>query len=131
MIEKGMLLRCKTTTKNDLFGTVVWEVREVGIAAPERERQGIMDGVVVSMLCGTGPSAREGFTVVDSEAHIQRDIKAGLTTIIPAAQKDTVLAQLGKTTRSAIGTNPSAARERIHGALTRDVKHGGSGVVEI
>jgi hypothetical protein len=131
MIEKGMLLRCKTNTKNDTFGTVLWEVMETGVAAPERERQGIMDGVVVSMLCGTGPSAREGFVVVDSEDHIQRDIKAGITTIIPASQKDAVVAQLGRTPKSAIGSNIASARERIGSAITRNVKHGGSGVVEI
>ena len=131
IIEKGMLLRCKTNTKNDTFGTVLWEVMETGIAAPERERQGIMDGVVVSMLCGTGPSAREGFTVIDSEDHIQFDIKAGITTIIPASQKDAVLAQLARIPKSAVGTNPAAARERVGNAITKSVKHGGTGVVEV
>jgi hypothetical protein len=92
MITKGMLLRCKTTTKNDSFGTVLWEVVETDLQAPEKGRETVNDGVRVVMLGGSGRSARAGLTVIDSEDHILRDIKAGITTIVPAASRDETLA---------------------------------------
>ena len=113
MIEKGMLLRCKTTTKDDVFGIVMWEVVETGLQAPELGRKDQMDGVKVMMLSGSGPSARAGVTIVDSEAHILRDMKAGITTIVPHAQKEVVMTQCQK--------KPSKGMPR----------HGGTGVVEM
>jgi len=113
MIEKGMLLRCKTKTVNDTFGTVIWEVLEVGLKAPERGRENFLDGVKVVMLGGSGPSAREGLTIIDSEDHILKDIRDGITTVVPADQRATSLAQCQK--KSAV-------------AMPR---HGGTGVVEM
>jgi hypothetical protein len=86
-MEKGTLLKTKTKTLNDVFGEVVWEVAETGMLAPEPERKGQMDGVKCVMLGGTGPSARPGFQVLDSEARIQADIAAGITTVVPEAAK--------------------------------------------
>lgn len=131
MIEKGMILRSKTNTKNDTFGTVMWEVLEVGLQAPEKGREHCQDGVKVSMIGGSGPSAREGMTVIDSEEHIIGDIRAGTTTIIPAEQKEAILAQVKRTPRVATGTNPAAAKERTAHALTGSPRHGGTGVVEV
>ena len=113
MIEKGMLLRCKTTTKNDVFGIVMWEVIETGLPAPENTRKGQMDGVKVMMLGGSGPSARAGISITDSEDHIIRDIKAGITTIVSREQKDVAMNQCQKKVTKTIP------------------KHGGTGVIEM
>lgn len=93
MLEKGMILRCKTTTKNDMFGMVMWEIVETGLPAPEVHRPGQMDGVKVVMIGGSGAAARKGYTVIDSEEHIMQDIKAGITTIVPPEKKAAMLAQ--------------------------------------
>lgn len=90
-MEKGTLLKTRTKTLNDVFGEVVWEVAETGMPAPEKERKGQMDGVRCVMLGGTGPSARPGFQVLDSEARIRDDIAAGITTVVPASEKERVL----------------------------------------
>lgn len=113
MIEKGMILKCKTTTKNDVFGTVMWEVLETGLQAPERGREAFNDGIKVIMLGGSGVSARAGLTIIDSEWHIENDIRAGVTTIVPREQKDVAMGQIRKAT---INTIP---------------RHGGTGVVEL
>jgi hypothetical protein len=113
MIEKGMILRCKTTTKNDTFGIVLWEVLDTGLQAPEKGRENEKDGVKVIMLGGSGPSARAGMTVIDSEAHIERDIQAGVTIIVPASQKSVMMGQIQKV------------------AVTSTPKHGGTGVLEL
>lgn len=115
MISVGMLLRCKTTTKDDVFGTVLWEVVETGLQAPERERQDQKDGVKVVMLGGSGPKARAGFVVIDSEAHIERDIASGVTSVIPASDKDKLLKQY----------QPKGDGDQA------SARHGGSGVVEM
>lgn len=113
MIEKGTILKCKTTTKNDVFGTVMWEVVETGLQAPERGREAFKDGVKVVMLGGSGPSARAGLTIIDSEWHIEQDVRAGVTTILPNSGKDAALGQIKK---ASINTLP---------------RHGGTGVVEL
>jgi len=91
-IEKGVLLKCKTTTKDDVFGDVVWEVLEVGLKAPEKERVNENDGIKCIILGGSGPAARKGFTVIDSEAHVMADVAKGVTKILPATDKDVMLA---------------------------------------
>lgn len=86
MLEKGTLLKTKTRTLENTFGEVVWEVVETGLKAPEKEREGQMDGVKCIMMRGTGPSARAGFSVIDSEWQIGRDIVAGITRIVSLAE---------------------------------------------
>ena len=92
MLAVGMLLKVKTRTKDDVFGEVVWEVVEVGLPAPEPHRRGLKDGVKCVMLGGTGPSARKGYTVVDSEDEIRRNIDQGITQIIPSEKRASVVA---------------------------------------
>ena len=87
MIEKGTLLRTRTRTLNDVFGEVTWEVVETGLKAPEKEREGQTDGVRCVMLEGTGPSARKGIEVIDSELQIERDIQAGITKIVSSVEE--------------------------------------------
>jgi len=131
MIEKGMFLRCKTNTKNDLFGTVFWEVQETGLKAPELERADQKDGVKVIMLGGSGPSARAGMVCIDSEWHIQRDISAGITQLFSADQREEVFAQMTRVPKVCLGSNPAEAKERSASVMTGSVRHGGSGVVEV
>ena len=92
-VKKGDYLQCRTKTLNNLFGIVVWKVLETGLPSPEKGREGVMDGVEVEMLGGSGPSAREGFTCIDSEEHIRLDITDGKTKIITEDQKDIALDQ--------------------------------------
>lgn len=86
-IEAGVLLKVQTTTKDDVFGEVLWEVLEVGLNAPEKERAGEKDGVKCVLIGGSGPAARKGFTVIDSEAHIMADVEKKVTELLPASQK--------------------------------------------
>ena len=117
MIEKGTVLRCKTKTFGDTFGVVLWEVVETGLQAPEKGRENQKDGVKVVMLGGSGASARSGMTLTDSEAHIQQDIDAGITTIVPADKRDAMLLSIKKTVKSA--------------GVGNMLKHGGTGVIEV
>ena len=87
-IEKGSLLKVTTKTMDDVFGEVLYEVQEVGLPAPEKERSGENDGVKCIILGGTGPAARKGFTVIDSEAKISQDVENGITEVRPASEKD-------------------------------------------
>jgi hypothetical protein len=114
MLSVGTLLRCKTTTKNDVFGTVIWEVVETGLTAPEKGREECKDGVKVILLGGSGSAARPGMTLLDSEEHIMRDIQAGITSILKPDQKETALGQFrGK------------ANQKVD-----QPRHSGSGVVD-
>lgn len=95
MLSKGTLLRVRTKTLQDVFGEVLYEVTEAGLKAPEKEREGQMDGVKCVMLGGSGPAARKGYTVLDSEFEIMKNVAAGITTIVPPEQRDKILAMFG------------------------------------
>lgn len=112
MLQKGMLLKCKTTTKNDVFGMVLWEIVEIGLPAPEQNRHGKMDGVKVVMLGGSGPAAREGYFVFDSEEHIMQDVAAGVTQIVSQDKRSVILGQFKKND-------------------CKETRHSGTGVVEL
>jgi len=43
------------------------------------------------MLGGTGPSARKGFVVFDSEDAIRKNIEEGITNIIPPEKRAAVI----------------------------------------
>ena len=110
MIDKGTILRVQTNTKQDVFGDCLYEVVEVGLTIPDPADQNKMcnDGVKCLMLGGSGPSARAGFTVMDTEATIQANIASGITNIVPSNKKDAILALYGDnskdgTPRSALG----------------------------
>jgi hypothetical protein len=120
MIEKGMLIRCATRTKGDVFGDVLWEVVDTGLKAPEKGRENEYDGVKVIMLGGSGPSARAGMTVIDSEWNIKRDMATGITVIVPPQKRAEILAHYS----GARGSGQS----KTSGSMPR---HGGTGVVEI
>ena len=115
-IEKGMLLRVQTRTKEDVFGECLYEVKATGLVTPDTPKTGVSDGVTCEMLGGSGPAARKGFTVQDSEAAILKNIQEGITSIVPDDQRAAIVARYDD--KSKDGT-------------PRQVKHGGAGVVEI
>jgi hypothetical protein len=114
MIGKGTILRTKTKTQGDTFGTVMWEVLETGLQAPEKGREHMRDGVKVIMLGGSGVSARAGLTLIDSEENINKDIASGVSVIVPPEKRDSMLLQVGRKVDAA-----------------KMPKHGGTGVIEV
>jgi hypothetical protein len=95
-MEVGTLLWTKTTTKDDVFGEVLWEVVATGLPAPEKERKGQMDGVKCVMMGGTGKAARRGYKVIDSEDRIARKIAEGVTVVVPEDKKAGMLGRFAK-----------------------------------
>ena len=98
MLQVGDCLRVQTKTQDDVFGTVIYRVDEVGLPPPEKERReaGSMDGVKCTMLGGSGPAARPGMTIIDSTKAISRNVKAGITDIISAKEAEVLVGQLAK-----------------------------------
>ena len=90
-------------------GDVLYEIVDTGLQAPERERKGKTDGVKCVMLGGSGPAARSGYTVTDSEDHIRRDMATGITSVVPESEKAAIIshyeskAQVGQPGRSMTG----------------------------
>jgi len=119
MIEKGSVLKTKTTTKDDVFGECIWRIEGTGLPAPEAHRKGKMDGVKCILLGGSGPAAkgRNGFTVIDSVEHIEADIAKGVTVVIDAAAAKEIVARYEGKTKD--------------GKPNINTRHGGTGVVEV
>ena len=103
MIQKGMLLRTRTHTLRDVFGEVLWEVAETGLDARDKDRPGATDGVKCVLLGGTGPAARAGLVVWDSECRIEADMAAGTTGIVPPEQREALLAEYGDAKKNGRG----------------------------
>ena len=82
MLNKGDFLKVTTKTLHDVFGICYYEVFEVGLKAPEKGREEVMDGVKCVMIGGSGPAARLGFVVIDSQMKIAEDIARGVTEIV-------------------------------------------------
>jgi hypothetical protein len=114
-IEKGMLLRVQTKTKQDVFGECLYEVEAVGLGSPEAGRNG-SDGVKCVMLGGSGPSAHAGRVIHDSEEAISRNIAEGITNIVAPEKRAAILAVYA---------------DKAQDGTPRSVKHGGAGVVEM
>ena len=96
-LKVGDVFRTQTKTREDVFGDCVWRVTEIGLAAPERGREEEMDGVGCELLGGSGPSARAGYTVVDSQFNINTDISRGVTSILPPDQARPLVENFEKT----------------------------------
>lgn len=94
MVKAGDCIRVQTRTLEDVFGVCYYEILETGLPAPEKERQGEMDGVKALMLGGSGPAAREGLTIIDSQHKIGGEIAAG---IIEVMDKERALRLLNAT----------------------------------
>jgi len=137
MVEKGQVLKVKTTTRNDVFGTCWWEVAETGLQAPEKERRETeRDGVKCVMLCGTGPSARPGYTVIDSQFRIANDIAAGICQVVPRSSVPTGKPSASSNDPEGVrpGANPKGLEETRPGANPRSrgaSRPGASGCVEV
>jgi hypothetical protein len=91
MIKAGDCLKVKTKTKDDVFGTCVYEVLETGLQAPEQGREKEKDGVLCRMISGSGPAARAGMEVTDSEWKIGIDIQQGVTEVLSRSQADLLI----------------------------------------
>jgi len=103
MFAVGTLIKVKTRTLKNVFGEVVWEVVDVGLPAPEPHRRGMRDGVKCIMLGGSGPAARKGYTVIDSENQIRKNIEEGITEIIPPEKRASVVAFYNNQAASSAG----------------------------
>lgn len=124
-MKKGTIIRVQTRTKQDVFGDCMYEITKTGLKAPEVGREDKMDGVKCVMLGGTGPSARKGYVVIDSEEAIQRNITEGITVIISAEKSKEIIAHYG-----------DKAKDSTHKGATGCVDfdtpgHSGTGVVEM
>lgn len=93
-LKKGTLIRVQTKTKEDVFGECLYEIAETGLAAPEKERReaGEKDGVKCVMLGGSGPAARKGFTIIDSNAKIEHEIASGIIEVVPESNRAEIMA---------------------------------------
>jgi len=117
MLEVGTLIRVQTKTKEDVFGDCLWELAEVGLTMknPANPNETVTDGVKCVLLGGSGPKARPGYTVMDTEANIQANIRTGITEIVPEAQKAEIVAFY---------------KDKAKDGTPRRVEHGGTGVVD-
>jgi len=116
-IEVGMYMRVDTKSprghEESGFGTCVYVVTEVGIECPEEWRkkdakgkalpadQIPHDGVRCVMIGGSGPMARAGYTVVDSVAVIEKNIKDGIASMISGQEAKRLEASLRRTVEQA------------------------------
>ena len=116
-LEAGMLLRVQTKTKEDVFGDVLWSIEEVDIEMknPGNPNETVTDGVRCVLLGGSGPAARKGYVVVDTEARILNDIQVGISEIIPEEKKAEIVAHYD---------------DKAKDGTPRSIEHGGAGVVD-
>ena len=98
MVNKGDCIRVQTKTLEDVFGVCFYEITETGIASPEPGR----DGVRAIMLGGSGPSARPGIEIIDSQMKIAQDIATGITEVMGKEQAQTLLRTMPKQTPSGV-----------------------------
>jgi len=82
MLKVGDCIRVQTRTLEDVFGVCYYEIVETGLRAPEKGREDQNDGVKAVMLGGSGPSAREGITIIDSQHKIGGEIAAGIIEVM-------------------------------------------------
>jgi hypothetical protein len=113
MVEQGQILKVKTETKNDVFGTCWYEVVETGLPSPEKAKReaGVKDGVKCVLLAGSGPAARPGYSVIDSQERITANMKSGVTEVV---SRDSLPAGAGKTQA------PKAVRSKATGCVEVD-----------
>ena len=95
MFQVGDFLRVKTTTFQDVFGTVLYRVDEVGIKCPIPECPN-SDGVALTMLGGSGPSARPGVVIYDCEKVMQVNVDKKIAVRLPSAQAKPLIESYAK-----------------------------------
>lgn len=105
-MKVGDCMRVQTKTLNDVFGVCYYEIEAMGLKAPEAGREEAMDGVKAVMLGGSGPAARQGMTIIDSEKRINEDIAAGIIEMMPREQAEKLLRATPKQTSKTVGDTP-------------------------
>ena len=91
MLKAGDCIRVQTKTLQDVFGVCFYEIMEAGIMAPEKGREKEMDGIKARMLGGSGPSAREGLIIIDSQFKIDKEIASGIIEVMGKEQAKRLL----------------------------------------
>jgi hypothetical protein len=93
-LQAGMLIRVQTKTKEDVFGDCLYKLEAVGITMknPGNPNQTVTDGIKCVMLGGSGPAARKGYSVMDTETRILSDIQTGITEVVPAEKAAEIVA---------------------------------------
>ena len=86
MLKVGDCLRVQTRTLEDVFGVCYYEIVETGLQAPEKGREKEKDGLKAVMLGGSGPAAREGMTIIDSQFKIGGEIASGIIEVMDKEQ---------------------------------------------
>lgn len=108
-VEVGNCIRVQTKTLNDVFGVCYYEILETGLPAPEAHRRGCMDGVKARMMGGSGPSAREGLIIHDSQDKIGSEIKSGIIEVMSKEKAELLLSAIEKNNLSTVdGVRPPA-----------------------
>ena len=116
-LEAGMLLRVQTKTKDDVFGNCLWNLEAVGleIKSAENPSKTVNNGVKCVLLGGSGPAARAGYSVLDTEPRILADIQTGISEIVSEAEKVRIMANF---------------KYKASDGTGRGATHGGTGVVD-
>lgn len=115
-MKVGDRFQIKTTTIEDKFGTCIYEVLETGVENPNNPDD--KTWVMVKMLSGTGPHAREGLIIYDDPVVIAGLIKSGKGKMLSSSGTPTTLAP-----------PPPTKKQTMEKALNQ--KHGGTGCVEL
>jgi len=84
-MNKGEYISVETQTVQDCFGKVIYRIEETGLDCKQCSDK---DCVKAIMLGGSGPSARNGFTVYDCAKEIQKNIKEKRTEIISSSKAE-------------------------------------------
>jgi len=84
ILKPGDCIKVKTKTLKDVFGECVYKTMAVGLSSPNKDKRaaGVMDGIKFMMLGGSGPSARYGLVIIDSEPVVAQNIKDGITVVL-------------------------------------------------
>ena len=109
MLEVGDCLKAETKTTGDTFGTCFYEVLETGLPAPEKGRENETDGIKCVMLGGSGPAARKGLTLIDSQWKISLEIQQGIIEVLSKEVAIKALDEQPKTASSIENDTPRPA----------------------
>lgn len=112
-VKVGDCIRVQTTTLQDVFGVCYYEILEIDLPAPEAHRQGQMDGVKARMLGGSGPSAREGVVIHDSQEKIGSEVASGIIEVMSKEKAEMLLRATPKSNPSVgeVGRPPTGVVE--------------------
>ena len=92
MLKVGDCIKVKTKTLNDVFGEVVYRVKQLDVHCPDCKEP---HAILFTMLGGSGPAARAGYPVVDCPKRIRQDLTKGITQILTPAQAAAAIKHYG------------------------------------